>query len=31
MARKHGGEEAAKVFLTDEFLNNEDKFNLMVS
>ena len=31
MVRKHGGEEAAKMFLTDEFLNNEDKFNLMVS
>ena len=30
LARKHGGEDAAKMFLTDEFLNNEDKFNLMV-
>ena len=30
LARKHGGENAAKMFLTDEFLNNEDKFNLMV-
>jgi hypothetical protein len=30
MSRKHGGEEAAKMFLTDEFLNNEEKFNLMV-
>ena len=31
LSRKHGGEEAAKMFLTDEFLNNEDKFNLMVN
>jgi hypothetical protein len=30
LARKHGGEDAAKMFLTDEFLNNEEKFNLMV-
>jgi len=29
LARKHGGEEAAKMFLTDEFLNNEEKVKNM--
>ncbi len=28
LAKKHGGEEAAKMFLTDEYLNSEEKVHL---
>ena len=29
LARKHGGQEAANEFLSDEYLNNEDRYNLL--
>ena len=29
LANQHGGPEAAKAFLSEEFLNNEDRYNLL--